>query len=79
MGSDNEAPTTSRRAPSKVTALRRTRQTAGKISDSQAATQAAVAKKRKRKQTRSAVSVDTTTVSSNVETIDVDDGEGDAE
>jgi hypothetical protein len=38
VGSDNEAPATSRRAPSKVAAPRRTRQTAGKIPASQAAT-----------------------------------------
>jgi hypothetical protein len=36
-------------------------------------------KKMKGKRTRSAVSVDTTTISSDVETIDVDDGEGDVE
>jgi hypothetical protein len=54
-------------------------QTAGKISASQATTQAAEVKKKKRKQTRSTVSLDTTTISSDVETIDVDDGEGDIE
>jgi hypothetical protein len=73
--SDNEAPTTSRRVPSKVVAPRCTRQTTGKISGSQAAE----AKKRKRKWTRPAVSAHTTTISSDVETIDVDDGEGDVE
>jgi hypothetical protein len=41
VGSDNEAPVASRRAPSKVVAPRRTRQTAGKIPASQAATQVA--------------------------------------
>jgi hypothetical protein len=34
VGSDDEAPATSCRAPSKVAAPRRTRQTAGKISSS---------------------------------------------
>jgi hypothetical protein len=77
VGSDNEAPATSRRAPCKVAAPRCKQQTAGKIPTSQVATQAAEAKKRK--QTRSAVSADTTTISSDVETIDVDDGEGDVE
>jgi hypothetical protein len=38
VGCDNEAPTMSRRAPSKVTAPWRTRQTANKIPASQAAT-----------------------------------------
>jgi hypothetical protein len=52
---------------------------AGKIPASQAATQAAKAKKRRGKQTRSTVSADTATISSNVETIDVDDEEGDAQ
>jgi hypothetical protein len=79
VGNDNEAPTTSRRAPSKVAAPRRTRQTAGKIPAFQAATQASEAKKRKIKQTRSVASADMTTISSDVETIDVDDGEGDVE
>jgi hypothetical protein len=37
------------------------------------------AKKMKRKRTRSAVSADTTTISSDVETIDADDGKGDIE
>jgi hypothetical protein len=36
-------------------------------------------KKSKRKRTRSVVSADTTTISSNVENIDVDDGEGNVE
>jgi hypothetical protein len=78
VGSDDEAPTMSRRAPSMVATPRRTRQTAGKISASRAATQAAETKK-KRKRTRSAVSVDTTMISLDVETIDVDDREGDVE
>jgi hypothetical protein len=76
VGSDNEALTTSRRAPSKVAAPRRTQQTAGKIPASQAATQAAEAKKRRGKRTRSTVSANTTTISSDIETIDVDDDEG---
>jgi hypothetical protein len=37
------------------------------------------AKKRRGKQTRSTVSVDTTTISSDVETIDVDDEDGDTQ
>jgi hypothetical protein len=78
VGSDNEAITSSRRAPSRVAPPRRTWQTAGKIPASQAATQVAEVKKRRGKQTRSAVSADTTTVSSDVETIDVDD-EGDVQ
>jgi hypothetical protein len=45
--SDDDAPATSRRAPSKVAAPRRTRQTAGKIPVSQTATQIAEAKKRR--------------------------------
>jgi hypothetical protein len=77
VGSDNEAPATSRRAPSRVAAPWRTRQTAGKIPTSQAATQIAEVKKRRGKRTRSALSADTTTtVSSDVETIDVEDYEG---
>jgi hypothetical protein len=76
VGSNNEAPAMSRRAPPKVAAPRHMRQTAGKIPASQAATQAAEAKKRKGKRTRSAVSADTAMISSDVETIDVDDGEG---
>jgi hypothetical protein len=75
MWSDNEASATSCRAPSKVVAPRRTRQTAGKIPASQAAEE----KKRKGKRTRSAVSADTTTISSDVETIDVYDGEDDVQ
>jgi hypothetical protein len=60
--------------------LWRTRQTAGKILASQAATQIAEAKKRRGKRTRSAVSTDTTTtVSSDVETIDVEDNKGDVQ
>jgi hypothetical protein len=77
MGSDNEAPVASRRAPSKVAAPRRTRQIAGKIPASQAAMQVAEAKKRRRKRTRSVVSADTTTISFDIETIDVDDEGGD--
>jgi hypothetical protein len=77
VGSDSEAPPTSRRGPSKVAAPRRTRQTAGKIPASQAATQVAEAKKRRGKRTRSVVSADTTTKSSDVETIDVGEEEGD--
>jgi hypothetical protein len=79
VGSDDEAPATSRRAPSKVATPRRTQQTAGKISTSRAVTRAAEVKKKKRKWTSSAVSLDTTTISSDVETINVDDGEGDVE
>jgi hypothetical protein len=72
----------SRRASSKVDAPQRTRQATGKISASWAAatiaaTQTTEAKKKKRKQNRSTVSVDTTTVSSDVETIEFDDKEGD--
>jgi hypothetical protein len=78
VGSDNEAPASPRRAPSKVAAPRHTRQTAGKIPASQAATQVAEAKRRG-KRTRSAVSTDTTTISSDVETIDIDDEEGDVQ
>jgi hypothetical protein len=84
VGSDDEAPATSRRAPSKVIVPRRTQQTAGKISASRAmasvaVTQTAEAKKKKRKQTRSAVLVDTTIVSSDIETIDIGDEKGDIE
>jgi hypothetical protein len=71
VGSDSEAPATSLRGPSKVGALRRMRPTAGKIPTSQTAAQVVEAKKRRGKQTRSAVSADTTTRSSDVETIDV--------
>jgi hypothetical protein len=46
-GNDSEAPTTSRRSPSRVAAARRTRQTAGKIHASQAATQLTELKKRR--------------------------------
>jgi hypothetical protein len=53
------------------------RQTPGKIPSSQAATQIVEVKKRRVKQTRSTVLADTTTVSSDVETIDVEDDEGD--
>jgi hypothetical protein len=77
VGSDSEAPATSRRASSKVAAPRRTRQTAGKIPTSQAATQIAEAKKRRGKWTRSTLSTDTTIASSDVETIDIKDVEGD--
>jgi hypothetical protein len=79
VGSDSEAPATSRRGPSKVAAPRHTWQTAGKIHASQAATQVAEAKKRSGKRTKSAVSADTTTKSSDVETIDVDGEEGDVQ
>jgi hypothetical protein len=79
VGSDSEAPATSRRGSSKVAAPRRTRQTAGKISASQAATQVAEVNKRRSKWTRSAVSVDTSTRSSDVETIDVEEDEGDVQ
>jgi hypothetical protein len=77
VGSDNEAPVVSRRAPPNVAAPQHTRQTAGKIPASQAATQATDAKKRRGKWTRSVVLEDTTTIISDVETIDVDDEEGD--
>jgi hypothetical protein len=50
---------------------------AGKIPASQAATQIAEATKRRGKRTRSAVSADTTTASSDVEIIDVEDVKGD--
>jgi hypothetical protein len=79
VGSDSEAPATSRKGPSKVAAPRRTQQTAGKIPASQAATQVTEAEKRRGKRTRSAVSVDTTTRSSDVETIDVEEDEGDVQ
>jgi hypothetical protein len=79
VGSDNEAFARSWRVSSKVAAPRRTRQAAGKIPASLAATQVAEAKKRKRKRTRFAVSADTTTICSDVETLAVDDGEGDVE
>jgi hypothetical protein len=70
--------------PSKVAASWRTRQTTGKVSASRAAativaTQTVEAKKKKRKRTRSTMSVDIAMVSSGVETIEVDDEEGDAE
>jgi hypothetical protein len=83
VGRDGEAPSM-QRVPSKVAAPRRTWQATGKISASRAAattaaTQTVEAKKKKRKRTRSTVLVDTTTVSSSVETIEVDDEEGDAE
>jgi hypothetical protein len=42
-------------------------------------TQATDAKKRRGKRTRSVVSKDTTTIISDVETIDVDDEEGDTQ
>jgi hypothetical protein len=77
VGSNDDTPGMSCRAPSKVTATWRTQQTAGKIPASQAATQIAEAKKRRGKRTRSAVSGDTTTMSSDIETIDVEDNEGD--
>jgi hypothetical protein len=59
------------------------RQATGKISTSRAATTIAATqtaeakKKKKRKRTRYTVLVDTTTISSGVETIEVDDKEGD--
>jgi hypothetical protein len=79
VGSDSEAPVASRKGPSKVAAPRRTRQTARKIPASKAAAQVVEAKKRRGKQTRSTVSADTTTRSSNVETIDVEEDEGDVQ
>jgi hypothetical protein len=51
----------------------------GKIPASQATTQVAEVKKRRGKRTRSAVSADTTTKSSDVETIDVEEDEGDVQ
>jgi hypothetical protein len=54
-------------------------QTAGKIPTSQVATQVTEAKKRRGKRTRSAVSADTTMKSSDVETIDVEEDEGDVQ
>jgi hypothetical protein len=81
VGSDREALSVSRRAPSKVAVPRRTRQTAGKIAASQVAAQVAThvaeAKKRRGKRTRSTVSADTTTISSDIEAIDIEDDEGD--
>jgi hypothetical protein len=53
------------------------RKTAGKIPCSQSTTQLAEAKKRRGKRTRSAVSADTSLKSSDVETIDIEEGEGD--
>jgi hypothetical protein len=79
VGSDSEASATSLRGPSKVTAPRCTRQTTRKIPASQAATQVAEAKKKRGKQTRFAVSANTTTKSSDVETIDVEEDEGDVQ
>jgi hypothetical protein len=79
VGSDNEAPATSCRSPSKVVVPRRTRRTTWKIPTSQAATQIGEAKKRRGNRTRSAVSTDTTTVSSDIETINVEDDEGDVQ
>jgi hypothetical protein len=55
------------------------RQTAGKIPTAQAAAQVAEAKKRRGKWTRSTVSMDTTTKSSDIETIDVEEDEGDVQ
>jgi hypothetical protein len=60
------------------------RQTAGKVfafrvAASIAATQTAEVKKKKRNPTRSTVPVDTTTTSSDIETIDIDDEEDDIE
>jgi hypothetical protein len=79
MGSDSEAPATSRRAPSKVAALWCTRQMPSKIPASQATTQIAEAKKRRGKWTMSAVSADTTTASSDIETVDIEDVDGDVQ
>jgi hypothetical protein len=79
VGSDDDTPATSRRAPSNVAASRRTRQTACKIPASQVAAQIAEAEKRRGKRTMFAVSADTTMMSSDVETIDVEDDEGDEE
>jgi hypothetical protein len=52
-------------------------QMVGKIPASEAATHIADAKKRRGKRTRSTVSADTTMISSDVQTIDDDDDEGD--
>jgi hypothetical protein len=82
VGSDDEAPAMLRRAPSKIATPRHTRQAAWKMSASSAATQAAEAKKKKKKnkkRTRSATSVNKTMISFDVETIVVNDGEGDVE
>jgi hypothetical protein len=51
----------------------------GKIPTSQATAQVAEVKKRRGKRTRSAVSPDTTTKSSDVKTIDVEEDEGDVQ
>jgi hypothetical protein len=59
VGSDNEAPSTSQRMPSKVVASRPSTLMM--------------------ERTRSAVSADMTMISSDVETVDVDDGEADIE
>jgi hypothetical protein len=84
VGSDDEAPAASRRAPSKVSVPWCTRQATGKISTSRATatiatTQTVEATNKKQKRTRSTMSVDTTTVSSCIKTIEVDDEEGDIE
>jgi hypothetical protein len=79
VGSDNEAPATSHRVSSKVAVPRRTQQTARKIPTSQVVTQVAEAKKGRGKRTRSAVSADTTTISPDIETIDIDHEEGDVQ
>jgi hypothetical protein len=55
------------------------RQTVGKIPASQAATQLVEAKNRRGKRTRSTLSVDTTSMSFDVETIDVEEDEGDVQ
>jgi hypothetical protein len=55
------------------------RQTAGKIPASVVATQVAEVNKRRSKRTRPAVSVDTTTRSSDIETIDVEKDKGDVQ
>jgi hypothetical protein len=79
VGSDEDAPTTRRVTPKVATsAPRRTRRTTGKIPACWAAaiiatTQTAEAKKKKRKRTGPAVLADTATVSSGVETINIED------
>lgn len=84
VGSDDNGPTM-RWVPRKATTLvsRRTRQTVGKMSASRAtktiaSTQTVEAKNKKRKRVVPYVSSDTVTVSSGVETINVDDDEEDA-
>jgi hypothetical protein len=79
VGSDSEAPATSRRGTSKVAAPRHTRQTAGKKPTTQATTQVADVKKRRGKRIGTTVSADSNTKSFNVETIDVEEDEGDVQ